>query len=111
MSNSNNTDASQSAPPSDGSPPYTLTEQDGRINVAFRSGPQQGDSFQVDRPQPTSTGQSRQPQEEPSHPVSYLDGNGNEISEKEFERLSAIEIAEEARMEGEREAAQAGRGA
>jgi hypothetical protein len=110
MSKSNNTDASQNAPPRDEIPPYTLTEQDGRIHVAFTSGPQQGDDFQVDRPQPAAAGQSRQPQEEPSHPAAYLDGNGNEISEEEFERLSAIEIAEEARMERERGTAQAERG-
>ena len=47
--------------------------------------------------------------EEPSHPFSYLDGDGNEISKEEYERISAIEIAEEERMEREREATQAGR--
>jgi hypothetical protein len=108
MSNTNG-DASPNAPPRDETQPYTITEQDGRINVAFTSGAQQGVHFQVDRPQPASDGQSRQPQEEPSHPVSYLDGNGNEISEEEYERLSMIEIAEESRMERERGSAQAER--
>jgi len=63
----------------------------------------QGGSFQIDRPQSVNTEQPKQVQEEPSHPYSYLDGNGNEVSEEEFDRLSAIEIAgDEARMERER---------
>lgn len=71
----------------------------------------QGQSFQIDRSQLGSPEQWRQPKqvrEEPSHPFSYLDGDGNEISKEECERISAIEIAEE-RMEREREATQAGR--
>ena len=71
----------------------------------------QGQSFQIDRSQLGSPEQWRQPKqvrEEPSHPFSCLDGDGNEISKEECERISAIEIAEE-RMELEREATQAGR--
>ena len=71
----------------------------------------QGKSFQIDRSQLGSPEQWRQPKqvrEEPSHPFSCLDGDGNEISKEEYERISAIEIAEE-RMEREREATQAGR--
>lgn len=71
----------------------------------------QGQSFQIDRSQLGSPEQWRQPKqvrEEPSHPFSYLDGDGNEISKEECERISAIEIAEEG-MEREREATQAGR--
>jgi hypothetical protein len=117
MSNNNstdfNTDANQSAPSSNEMAPYTLTEQDDRIHVAFTAGPMQGESFQIDRSQlgsPEQWMQPKQAREEPSHPFSYLDDNGNEISEEEYDRLSAIEIAEEASMEREREAAQAGRG-
>ena len=72
----------------------------------------QDQSFQIDRSQLGSPEQWRQPKqvrEEPSHPFSSLDGNGNEISKEEYGRLSAIEIAEEARMVREGEAAQAGR--
>lgn len=72
----------------------------------------QDQSFQIDRSQLGSPEQWRQPKqvrEEPSHPFSYLDGDGNEISKEECERISAIEIAEEERMEREREATQAGR--
>jgi len=108
-SSNNHPSANQSVitPSNEAAPPYTLTEQDGRINVAFTSGPMQGESFQIDRPQSGNSEQPKQVQEEPLHPVSYLDGDGNEISE-EFDRLSAIEIAEdEARMERERAMAQA----
>jgi hypothetical protein len=44
--------------------------------------------------------------EEPPYPYSFLDSNGNEISQEEFERLSELEIAEEARMEQEGRAAE-----
>jgi PHD/YefM family antitoxin component YafN of YafNO toxin-antitoxin module len=89
--------------------PYTITEQDGKLNVVFISGPMQGQSFQIDRPQHFDAGQSQQVEEEPPYPYSYLDGDGNEISEEEFERMSAIETAEEARLESESRAAQAAR--
>ena len=35
-------------------------------------------------------GQSRQLEEEPPYPYSFLDGNSNEIAEEEYERLSAL---------------------
>ena len=82
-------------------PPYTTTEQDGKLNVVFTSGPMQGDHFQVDIPQHIPAGQP-QLEEEPPHPYSFFDGSGNEISEEEFKRLSALEIVEEARQEQER---------
>jgi hypothetical protein len=109
-SSNNKPSANQSTAPSsnEAAPPYTLTEQDGRINVAFTSGPMQGGSFQIARPQSVNTEQPKRMQEEPSHPYGYLDGNGNEISKEDFDRLSAIEIAEdEARMERERVVAEA----
>lgn len=89
----------------DDDPPYAITKQDGKLNVVFTSGPMQGDHFQVDIPQHIPAGQS-QLEEEPPQPYSFFDGNGNEISEEEFERLSALEIAEEARQEQERRTAE-----
>jgi hypothetical protein len=102
MSSNNTSTHSPTTPPSGDNPPYTITEQDGKIKVVFTSGPQKGDNFEISRPQTVGTGESsrtKQSEVEPSHPVSYLDGNGNEISEEEFERLSAAEIAEEERRE------------
>ena len=89
----------------DDDPPYAITKQDGKLNVVFTSGPMQGDHFQVDIPQHIPAGQP-QLEEEPPHAYSFFDGNGNEISEEEFERLSALEIAEEARQERERRTAE-----
>ena len=56
-------------------------------------------------PPPVDNGQSRQLEEQPPYPYSFLNGNGNEITEEEYDRLSALEIAEEARMERENECA------
>lgn len=85
-------------------PPYTIIEQDGKLNVVFTSGDMEGQNFQIDLskiPPPVNDGQPRQLVEEPPYPYSFLDGNGNEISREEFERLSELEIAEEARLEQE----------
>lgn len=90
-------------------PPYTITEQDGKLNVVFISGDMKGQSFQIDPskiPPPVDDGQPRQLVEEPPYPYSLLDGNGNEISQEEFERLSALEIAEEATLEQKGRAAE-----
>ena len=106
----NSSDAGRDSQPSTETVPYTITEQDGTVNVAFTSGPQQGDNFQIDRPQGVGAGQPKEVEEEPPYPVSYLDGNGNEISKEEYERLAAIELAEEARRERENGTAQAERG-
>lgn len=57
-------------------------------------------------PPPIDNGQSRQLEEVPPYMYSFLDGNGNEITEEEYGRLSALEIAEEARMEREKEGAE-----
>jgi hypothetical protein len=98
MSSNNNSDRSHDTASSGENVPYTITEQDGKIKVVFTSGPQQGDNFEIRKPQTVGIGEgsrTKQLEAEPSHPVSYLDGNGNEISEEEFERLSAAEIAEE----------------
>jgi len=105
----NSSDAGQNPQPSTETVPYTITEQDGTVNVAFTSGPQQGDNFQIDRPQGVGAGQPKKVEEEPPYPVSHLDGNGNEISKEEYERLAAIELAEEARRERESGTAQAER--
>jgi hypothetical protein len=102
MSSNNTSTYNRNTPPSGNNPPYTITEQDGKIKVVFTSGPQKGDNFEIQRPQTVGTGESsrtKQLEVEPSHPVSYFDGNGNQISEEEFERLPAAEIAEEGRRE------------
>jgi hypothetical protein len=101
MSTNNNPTHNLTTPPSGNNPPYTITEQDGKIKVVFTSGPQKGDNFEIPRPQTLGTGESSQTKQlEVESSVSYLDGNGNKISEEEFERLSAIEIAEEEAREG-----------
>ena len=101
----NNEDSSESTTSkNDDDPPYTTTKQDNKLDVVFTSGPMQGDHFPVDIPQHIPAGQP-QLEEEPPQPYSFFDGNGNEISE-EFERLSALEIAEEARQEQERRTAE-----
>lgn len=89
----------------DDDPPYTTTKQDGKLHVDFTSGPMQGDHFQVDIPQHIPAEQP-QLEEQPPHPYSFFDGNGNEIFEEEFERLSALEMAEEVRQEQERRTAE-----
>jgi hypothetical protein len=103
MSSNNSPDLSPNTASGGDNVPYTITEQDGKIKVVFTSGPQQGDNFEIRRPQTVGNGESprtKQSEAEPSHPFSYFDGNGNEISEEEFERLSAAEIAEEESREG-----------
>lgn len=88
--------------------PYTITEEDGKLNVIFVSGDMRGQNFQIDLskvPPPVDNGQSRQLEEEPPYPYSFLDENGNEVAEEEYERLSGLEIVEQARMEREREGA------
>jgi phage portal protein BeeE len=101
MSSNNTSTHSRNAPPSGDNVPYTITEQAGKIKVVFISGPQKGDNFEIPRPQTLGTGESSQTKQlEVESSVSYLDGNGNKISEEEFERLSAIEIAEEEAREG-----------
>ena len=85
---------------------YIITKEDGKLNVVFISGDMRGQDFQIDNskiPPPVDNEQSQQLEEEPTHPHSFLDGNGNEITEEEYERPSALEIAEEARMEREEE--------
>lgn len=109
----NNGSHSESTTSNDDNVPYTITEQDGKLNVVFTSGPKKGESFQIDKPKHLDDGQ-QQPQqieEEPPYPYSYLDGDGNEISKEEFDRLSEIEIeiAEEVRLQSESRAAQAER--
>jgi hypothetical protein len=101
---------SENTPTSDSTEPYTITEQDGKLNVVFTSGPLQGQHFQIDRPQHVDTRQPVQLEDEPPYPYSYLDGHGNEISKEECERVSALEIAEEARLERESREAREGRG-
>lgn len=105
MSPDNENRSESTTSKNDDDPPYTTTKQDGKLNVVFTSGPMQGDHFQVDIPQHIPAGQP-QLEEEPPHPYSFFDGNGNELSEEEFERLSALEIAEEARQEQERRTAE-----
>jgi hypothetical protein len=56
----NSSDAGQNPQPSTETVPYTIAEQDGTVNVAFTSGPQQGDNFQIDRPQGVGAGQPNQ---------------------------------------------------
>ena len=85
---------------------YIITKEDGKLNVVFISGDMRGQDFQIDLskiPPPVDNEQSQQLEEEPTHPYSFLDGNGNKITEEEYERLSALEIAEEAKMEREEE--------
>lgn len=105
MSDNNNPASSGNiASSSDSKSPYTITEQDGKLNVVFTFGPQQGVSFRMDRPPHVGSGEAlpaKQVDEEPSHPFSYLDGHGNEIAKEEFERLSMEEIKEEERRERE----------
>jgi len=110
--NNNNKTHSETPTPSNlnETPPYTITkQQDGKLTIVFTSGPVKGDNFQLDLPPPAENdGQSKQLEDEPSHPYSFLDGDGNEISQEEFELLSAIEIAEEeTRTARESRAAQA----
>jgi hypothetical protein len=98
---SNNPKRSRNAASSAENVPYTITEQDGKMNIVFTSGPQQGDNFEISRPHAIGIGEgsrTEQLEAEPPHPVSYLDGNGDEISE-EFERLPAAEIADEGSRE------------
>jgi hypothetical protein len=102
MSSNDDLDRSRDTASSGENVPYTITEEDGKIKVVFTSGPQQGDNFEIRKPQTVGIGEgsrTKQAEAEPSPSVSYLDGNGNEISEEEFERLSAAEIAEEGRRE------------
>lgn len=85
--------------------PYIVIEENRKLNVVFTSGDRRGQNFQIDLskiPPPVDNGQPRQLEEETPYPYSFLDGNGNEISEEEYERLSALEIAVEARMEREK---------
>ena len=104
MSN-NNEDPNENQTSGNDAPPYTIIEQYGLLNVVFTSGQMKGDHFQIDIPQHIPTGQP-QLEEEPPHPYSFFDGKGNEISQEDFERLSALEIAEEARLEGEDKSAE-----
>jgi hypothetical protein len=106
---SNDQDQIKNQVSSSNEPPYTITEQDGTLNVVFTSGDMKGQDFQIDLSKilpPVDHGQPRQLVEEPPYPYSFLDSNGNEISQEEFERLSELEIAEEARMEQEGRAAE-----
>jgi hypothetical protein len=106
---SNDQDQNENQISSNVEPPYTITERDGRLNVVFTSGDMKGQNFQIDPskiPPPIDYGQPQQLVEEPPYPYSFLDGDGNEISQEEFERLSALEIAEEARLEQEGRAAE-----
>lgn len=73
--------------------PYIITEEDGKFSLVFTSGDMKGQGFQIDLskiPPPVDDGQSRQLEEEPPYPYSFLDGNSNEIAEEEYERLSAL---------------------
>lgn len=106
---SNDQDQNENQISSNDEPPYTITQQDGKLNVVFTSGDMKGQDFQIDLskiPPPVDGGQRRQLAEEPPYPYSFLDGNGNEMSQEEFERLSELEIAEEARLEQEGRAAE-----
>jgi hypothetical protein len=100
MSNTNSETNSEHTTSNDDTVPYTITEQDGKLNVVFTSGPKQGENFQIEKPHhfDTEHPQPQQVEEEPPYPYSYLDGQGIEISKEEFERLSAIDLAEEARL-------------
>lgn len=91
--------------------PYIITEEAGKLNIVFTSGEMKGHDFQIDLskiPPPVDNGQPQQLAKEPPHPYSFLDGHGNEISEEEYERLAAIEIA--ARENRETRAAETERG-
>lgn len=109
---SNNQDQNENQISINDEPPYTLTKQDGKLDVVFTSGDMRGQNFQIDLskiPPPVDNGQRQQLVEEPPYPYSFLDGNGNGISQEEFERLSELEIAEEARLERENRAAKTDR--
>jgi hypothetical protein len=98
MSSNDHQDRDRETASSGDNVPYTITEQDGKIKVVFTTGPQQGDNFEIRRPQTVGNGESprtKQSEAEPSPSFSYFDGDGNKISEEEFERISAAEIAEE----------------
>ncbi|GAB7333746.1 hypothetical protein MBLNU13_g05277t1 [Cladosporium sp. NU13] len=108
MSPKNESQSATTTTPSQDEPPYTVTEENGKLKVVFASGQMKGQDFQIELsqiPPPVDNGERHQDEAEPPYPYSFLDGNGNRISEEEYERLAAIEIAEEARMQREKDAA------
>lgn len=72
---SNDQDQNENQISSNDEPPYTITQQDGKLNVVFTSGDMKGQDFQIDLskiPPPIDDGQPRQLEEEPSQPYSVL---------------------------------------
>lgn len=72
---SNDQDQNENQISSNDEPPYTITHQDGKLNVVFTSGDMKGQDFQIDLskiPPPIDDGQPRQLEEEPSQPYSVL---------------------------------------
>ncbi|KAK5172227.1 uncharacterized protein LTR77_003865 [Saxophila tyrrhenica] len=100
-----NTDNNDQQDQSSESLAYTMTREGNTLITTFTSGPLQGDVIRVDldqqqqqQPQDPMSAADDQPEEElPA--VSHHDGYGRQVSEEEFLRLSAEEIAK-ARAEG-----------